>query len=456
MKITTRKYALLFQVEFEAATGLLIRSGRAGEFTDSELETTGDGRLHINGYVWSSLLCRALSRCAAHQSTAKTWGRFDAEGQGVATLWTEPTFIPDAEYLTVVNPGIKVDRHWGTAASGALYTDELGLPLETFKMEARIFCSDNEDVQKNKEAFLAALYVIDQGVETIGGGWSYGFGRLKVKEIKVSSLDLKKPEDRAALWQQPGTGWKTLELPTDNEIHILPEKGWYRLEVEASIADGQLLAIHDNVPGIGTEWPAELPDTFVFSRPVKTGGKFKAIPVITGKAFRQAVLSREIERGLLSKPEGKVCIDSSDPKRHAAVPDPTKKRKCACRRCIWFGDIDGGGIISVGDALVQGAETEIIHRVQLCEHSMQNIQLFNGQYLTEGKFTLNIIIDRARPETCPGELLKEVKAVLDEMEGDRTAPPGWHRLGATTTCTGQLSVESWRLADSAGIKETES
>jgi len=114
-----------------------------------------------------------------------------------------------------------------------------------------------------------------------------------------------------------------------------------------------------------------------------------------------------------------------------------------CKRCIWFGDIDGGGIISVGDAFVKESRTEIIHRIQLCEHSMQNIQLFNGQYLTSGKFTLNIIIDRARKETCPDELFAEVTTILDEMKPDCNPPPGWYRLGATTTCTGQLEVKSY-------------
>lgn len=449
MDITSQKYAVLFHVTFGAVTGLLIRSGRAGEFTDSELETTGDNSLHINGYVWSSLLCRALSRCEKHQERAKTWGRFDAEEAGVSALWTEATFIPRTDYIPVVNPGIRVDREWGTAASGALYSDELGLPLDHITMTARILCESKEEAEKAEKAFLDALYVIDQGVETIGGGWSYGFGRLKVEKVESSTLNLSEKEDRKALWYNDfhdgSITWQTKTLPKDKDVSISRDRGWYRVEVEAAIPDGQMLAIHDKVPGIGIKWPTELPDTFVFTRPVKENKEFKAIPTITGKAFRQAVLSREIERKLRSLPDPEpVCINSSDPKRSASVPDPTKNRKCVCKRCIWFGDSDGGGIISVGDAFVDGVETEIIHRIQLCEHSMQNIQLFNGQYLTGGNFTLNIIIDRARKDTCPDELFAEVSAILDDMKPDGNAPPGWYRLGATTTCTGQLKVNSYK------------
>lgn len=446
MNIQEQRYALRFEVELQAVTGMLLRSGRQGEYTDSTVEKTGDRKLHINGYVWASLLRRALSRCANWHKTAEGWGKYEAQA-GVAPLWTEATFVEEKGYLVAVNHGNGIDRQWGSVAQSALYSDEIAFPQAPMVLRGTVFAPTLNKAEGAREALLDACQVIGQGIETIGGGWSYGFGRLIPLQARTIILDLAEESDRKRLWQ---TGQiEVMETLTRTEIEqrtpaIRQDRGWGRLTVNCCLADGQLLAIHTDVPELGVELGHGLPDSFVFTRPALTGGgSLTATPVITGKAFRQAVLSREIERRLRGD-EG-ACLDTSDAKRIATHPDDSAKRRCLCKRCLWFGDTDAGGIVSVGDALVENYASEIVHRIQLCEHSGQTMQkkLFDGEYLTRGLFAMNILIDHARGEQMASdELQQTVLGLLEEMRPDGNAPPGWHRLGATSTCTGQLSVTS--------------
>ena len=62
MKLTCTKHAVKFSVDIRLKTPLMLRSGKAGVYTDSSIEKTQDGDLHINGYVWASLMRRALKR----------------------------------------------------------------------------------------------------------------------------------------------------------------------------------------------------------------------------------------------------------------------------------------------------------------------------------------------------------------------------------------------------------
>ncbi|MCP4107480.1 MAG: hypothetical protein GY749_18375 [Desulfobacteraceae bacterium] len=132
MKLTEVKKAVKFSVDFRLNTSLLLRSGKAGEFTDSTIEKTGDGRfLHINGYVWASLLRRALGRGKNTEKMARDIGNYEKPRQEVSPLWCEASFadlfrgsIPGnpGKVTLAIRPGIKVNREWGTTAVGALYT----------------------------------------------------------------------------------------------------------------------------------------------------------------------------------------------------------------------------------------------------------------------------------------------------------------------------------------------
>lgn len=124
-----------------------------------------------------------------------------------------------------------------------------------------------------------------------------------------------------------------------------------------------------------------------------------------------------------------------------------KSPDCPCKRCKWFGCTDRGGIVAVLDAEVLGAETENLRRIQLCEHSMQNVNMFLEEYLKKGTFNIEILIDCSRDGSVPEELISEIECVLNEMKADSAAPPGWHRLGASSTCTGQVCVASWQLKE---------
>lgn len=446
MNIQQQRFALRFFVDLQAETGLLIRSGQQGEFTDSTVEKTGDNRLHINGYVWASLVRRALCRCQSWHALAEQWGKYDASA-GVAPLWTEATLVNEQDYLIAVNPGTRIDRQWGSVAQGALYSDELAFPQKPLTMRATIFLATRDKADHAAEALLDGCAVIGQGIENIGGGWSYGFGRLRPLAARHVILDLAQPAARENLWRAEFPEEATVTDQTalaERSPAIRQEKGWSRVTAHCRIADGQLLAIHTKLPELGVTLNHGLPDTFVFTRPMLTGGGgITATPVITGKSFRQAILSQEIERRLRSSGQG-ACLNSSDTKRQAVAPGKNEGRHCLCKRCLWFGDLDGSGILSVGDALVDGARSEIVHRIQVDEHSGQTLQkkLFNGEYLTSGAFTFHILIDHARQQTDAKELRHIVLDLLDDLHGDDNAPAGWYRLGATSTCTGQITVTS--------------
>jgi len=450
-------HALRCYISFRAQTGLLIRSGSEGEFTDSTIECDPNGRMHINGYVWAGLMRRAVERLEGGAAIARSWGKMSEDELRVSPLWTEATFLRKEDFDVVVNPGIRIDREWGVTEDGALYEDELAIPLADIPCRFTIFCSSEEEAGQMKERVADLLWVIGEGIETVGGGWAYGFGRLQPAAVHFAVLDLRTPNGRDALWKTDFKGWQEKvdgDALAVRRPAIAAGKGWRTLLVEAGVADGQLLAIHTKTPPLTEELPIDMPDAFVLHRPrINTGG-METVPVITGKAFRQTVLSREIERRLRSTGE-KACLNSSDEKRQAVIPaEEESNRCCNCKRCLWFGDTRQSGILSVGDAEVVAYKAETLHRIALCEHSLQNINLFSGEYLTRGRFTMKIIIDAARgkdPHLLKAdECADAVYSVLAGMQPGKS-PPGWVRIGATTGCTGQLTIHAIQSATTGGI-----
>jgi len=443
MNVATHHHALLVRMEFTAQSPLMIRSGMEGSFTDSSLERAPDGSLHINGYVWAGLLRRALSRCRKGADYAAAWGDYDAVVNGVAPLWTTPTFIKPDGYLTDINPGVRIDRERETAVDKALYSDEIALVHASIPCCFTLFL-DGGDTTAVRDALADAFWVIGEGIETIGGGWSYGLGRLspaavfryRELSLEASSGDARQTKGAEMLWRfVDADSWDECTVATRGEPAA--GKGWSRITVEAGIPLGQMLAIHSDLPPLDYAGD-DLPDSFVFRRQSLTAsGESEAI--ITGKAFRQAILSQEIERRLRTGDPNDACLDTTRKTRAPRQEREQGRQPCHCRRCLWFGNAGGGGIIAVGDAVVRDARTEIIFRQMLCEHSGQNVQLFNGEYLTRGSFIMEIIVDHARGGQS-AELLEMALNVLLEMMPGADAPQGWSRLGATTACTGQVEV----------------
>lgn len=159
--------------------------------------------------------------------------------------------------------------------------------------------------------------------------------------------------------------------------------------------------------------------------------------------MRQALFSTEIERRLKTR-NIFICYEP-------IKEDLNRKKDCSCPRCRWFGSTDNSGILAVLDAPVQGAETDIIKRISLCEHSGQNINLFAGEYLKKGKFCMEAMIDDSRNQSDGNELLQYIERLLEEMhpqDKDNVKPAfpaGWFRIGATAGCAGQMAVHSWKL-----------
>ena len=289
MNVRNESFALRFSADFSALTPLLLRSGKEGEFSDSSIERAGE-QMHINGYVWASLIRRALARCVSGARYATAWSRYDKNSMRVSPLWTEAAFIDESDFETVINPGNRIDREWGAVIDNALYWDELAIPFAPLRCRGTVFCVSTQDAENAETALKDAFWVISQGIETIGGGWSYGFGRLMLSEMRFAALNLAEASGRTSLYDLTFDGWRKAETADDiTPPAIISGKGWTALDVPAGITDGQLLAIHTPVPPLVETLPVELPDSFVFTRPVTRAGKRYEIPVVTGKAFRQSV-----------------------------------------------------------------------------------------------------------------------------------------------------------------------
>lgn len=444
MDITHSAAALKITVSFRLKTSLLIRSGYEGEFTDSAIEKTPEGKLHINGYVWASLMRRALMRLKGKEQLIERIGKVDAS-EGVSSLWCSSS-VADLK-LTDYRPGIRVDRRWGATAAGALYSDEIVPAGITVPFNSVFFCETAETAQQVAHDFLEALWVIHQGIEGIGGGWSYGLGLLELVSATSEILDIRTPHDRERLWRftdpAPGANVTAEALSRTPEI----DRPWVRYSVEAQVAPYQLFAVHSTtlLSDVYRQYP-DLPDAFVFRCHRFEGETLRHEVVIPGKAIRQALFSVPIERQLRSEGEdicdnpSADCACSRCVEQRAGNRQVKRASNCGCLRCKWFGATDMGGIIAVTDAFVNDPERSILHRIQLCEHSMQNMNLFAMEYLTRGRFSFDIIIDTSKPGKAVSGLQTRIVSILEQMQPEGNAPPGWFRMGATAGCTGQLQV----------------
>lgn len=424
--------------KFILETFLLIKSGEEGDFTDSTIERTSDGKLHINGYVWASLIRRALQRFDDGKEIAKKIGKYEADKNGVSPLWCEASFIEN--YCIDIRPGNRLDRQLGSALPGALFFDEVVSPGILLDFYCNYFFDGKEDEKKIIDTFLKAFSVINSGIENIGGGWSYGHGRIRSKDIFVRVLDLNK--NLESLWNFQGliaevNKQKITELKEE-------EKNWMEIDVKAKILDGQLLAIHSDFPLV-EDWQNykgmdAYPDAFVYKQHYIEGSTKKSNFIITGRAIRQNLFAKNIERILRTKKED-ICENPKN-KCNCSICQKDKNLKvgrnsnCKCKLCDWFGSMSNGGILAITDAFIENADTVILNRVQLCEHTMQNINLFQEEYLTKGDFKFKILIDKKDEE-----LKNYIIQILEDCK--EKGPPGWYRIGSNSTSTGQIKVISY-------------
>jgi hypothetical protein len=430
MKFTETRTVVKAMARFKVATGLMLRSGLTGEFSDSTIERTPDGQLHVNGYVWAGLLRRALSRVAGAESMAQRIGKFGESEKMVSTLWCESTVAQHPH--TSVRTGNRISRRWGAVKPQALFSDEVVAAGHDLTLAFNWFCGKQgvEEKEESPEAvkrkLQQALWVIHQGIETIGGGWSYGYGRLKLTGFSHVFLDMARPEERRQLWRFDEAPDPVSQAVIDEwKPEIRADKSWTRIRLGLQILPGQLLAISTKVPPLDisdtTVHAEKLPDTFVFRGPPRApaDGDLSQPVVITGKAVRQALLAVPLERAL-----GKA------------------------RQDIWFGSTNCRGRVSVADAEVQNPQTIVLHRIQLCEHTMQNNNLFAGEYLCRGAFTTDVLVETGHENGK--ELADRIMELLEEMHPDGNAPPGWHRLGHTATCTGQIETTATPVKETFG------
>ncbi|MCX7858216.1 MAG: hypothetical protein N2513_09635 [Deltaproteobacteria bacterium] len=448
------KKVLKYSAGVRFRTPLLLKSGKDDVFSDSTIEKTYDGKfIHINGYVWASLIRRCLARLKNGLEVAERIGKYNDGKFGVSQMWCEPSFI-SLSYGLHVRYGNAVDRKYGSAKEGALFSDEITPSGLSTTINWNYFVSEQEDEKLIKTLFIDALKVASSGIENVGGGWSYGFGRMEVKEVKLRILDLSNEEDLKHLWRYDDAVFKekseTFEMEKWRDPSIL--KPWISIRSEARIVEGQLLSVANKYPTFNEiESLTDYPDSFVYRGYVVNGdGKVSSKIIIPGRTLRQAIFSVEIERKLRTRNESRVFLCDSLAGSCTCYVCEGKRRGnknntadyCLCSKCNWFGSTDRAGIISVLDAPLEDVETVILNRIQLCEHSVQNINLFSTEYVKKGKFNLEILIDLSEERTDPIRLKEEVLWVLEQMKNEKKSPKGWIRIGASSTATGQLEVLS--------------
>ena len=445
MNLLNARYVLQCAMTFRFRTGLLLLSGEGDDVADDTVETTPDDppQLHINGYVWGSLFRRTLARLMNGVSYAEKIGKYNSL-DGVSPLWCEASIIPLP--LTDIRPGIQIHRAWGSNVTGHLYSQENVPPGLEVPLNFNWFWEGGpKGLEELRKLIEDALWVINQGIENIGGGWSYGFGRLEFVKGFWRELDLNGPEHRAQLYTYEGIDEKGKPLsPSEmvpSEKIALP---WIRYILEGKIPSGQLLAIHSPTPFLDQEINnLELPDSFVFRRHFFTEEGYPVAEIIIpGKAVRQTLLSVEIERELRTKGK-EVCFA-------LAMPNKGDIAACTCHRCRWFGSTNQRGLVAVLDAGVENPITTVIRRVQLCEHSLQNMHLFSGEYLSQGNFKTEILLDCSDDYSLRSGLKDRIDFLLNQMSPGNS-PEGWYRLGATTTSTGQLEVEKYSFEKMGGF-----
>lgn len=408
-----RSNSIDFTLTFNLITPLIIKEESNEEFLDSVISRTPSDRLYINGYQWASLFKRALQRLDNTFNLPTVKEFYSSKGsEGVSPFWfkTSEVPIPFTDYRT----GIKLHRRYLSAETGALYMEEVVPPGYELNCSFKVYLLPEEEARWKDfvDVIEEALWVIDHYIENLGGHWSYGYGRLKLKagnaHFKGESVELKP------------------RVPSS-----IKDK-WKLINVKVAIAPGQLLAIHSEDLPVFNEyiysWTSDLPDYFVFRslyyEPEKK--KFTSRIVIPGKAIRQALFSVPLERKWRTMGKD-VCL----------LQEP--RSSCRCKRCIYFGSSERRGLLAVMDAAVDDAETLLLRRVQLCEHSYQNINLFLEEFMVSGKFSFYIIIDRIDEAE---ELRNLIREQLEELSW-KSSPPNWYRLGGNSTSTGQIKVEEW-------------
>jgi len=416
MNLKDARCALKLRVGLRLASPLLLRSGEEGELADSALQRDGEGRLYVDGYVWAGLLRRALERfCPQRAAAIGKWQRDDP--LGVSPLWCESSHMP--LLATQINAGITIDRELGSARDQALYADELAATGHPLELRLILFAASREAARGWRDDLLKALKLIDIGCEGIGGGWSYGLGLLRVESCQDCLLDLRQADRRSVLWRWDDLDWTSASLPDQP-----PAAGMSWIDVEAGLAPGQLLAIRSSVPPLDLTPFGKLPDSFVFRRPrLQVDGSLVEEPVIPGKAIRQGLLSVALERRWRSRGEP-ICLSTAH------------QNPCDCRRCHWFGNLAAAGCLGVTEAPVENPDPQVLNRIQLCEHSRQNMNLFAGEFLVAGRFRFRILLDERRGGDA-GELIAELTGPLQEMK-EGQCPAGWYRVGGTRGCAGGI------------------
>lgn len=429
MNINSISSSLQFTVSAELATDLAMHSGEWGEYADSEITRTPDGKLFINGYVWAGLIRRALMRLKGTEELVNIIGKNNAEW-GISPLLCECSYA-DIQ-VTDIRPGIRVDEEYGAVTPGGLYNDEVLPKGHLISFYFQYLLKNEEKADEIEEKLKQALWVIHSGIETIGGDGSYGYGKLCIHDISTRVLKFTDSCDRKKFFTFPEKNTQN-NLPWEKEGFVRPElsKGWKRIQVEAEIKPGQMLSISTAIPPLQPQGNTDVspPDSYVLRTPeIKRGFSMPGIRVkdridesitITGKALRQAIFRKEITRWM-NTVKGEAGNVTN-----------------------WFGKSESQGIISISDARVKNDKTCVVHRIQLCEHSMQNNNLFSGEFLTKGTFTFDIMIDTSRGNDH-AILLEKVKTILDELKESDDHPPGWYRVGGTSACTGQFTVNDYK------------
>jgi CRISPR/Cas system CSM-associated protein Csm3 (group 7 of RAMP superfamily) len=416
--------------KFQLLTPLAIKAESDEDYIDYTVEKTFFNKALINGYQWASLFRRSASRVKDLHDIFEFIGNYDTSKRRVSPFWFSDSIL---DFTPDIRPGIKLHRKYLSVVEGALYFEEVIPPGYEINMKLKIYIPDNKEIESILSGLARIVWVIDSGIENIGSHWSYGYGRLEFIEgdYKVTSLNNDSELSRGSIKPEEPSFRKAFNI----------------IKVKASITEGQLFAIHIKEPYYTPdEWIEKkaFPDFFAFRSLRYNKEKNKPEPyfIIPGKALRQGLFSVPIERRLRTEGEDicetpqEYCTCSRCKAERVEKKEKKGDSGCKCLRCMWFGSGEKRSMVAVTDAEVNDANSVLLKRIQLCEHSFQNINLFTEEFLTGGVFKFKMFLDN--PDD---KLLTYVKDCLEEMK--EKAPAGWYRLGSSSTVTGAITIKEY-------------
>lgn len=200
------QYRHIARLVVEADSALAVGTGDSDIFTDAPVARDVNGLPYIPATSIAGVVRHALG---VKDGEENLFGHHDKDGgKGSQVVFTDAVMIGNdgkaidglaaidwqdefysAYQQLPIRQHVRIDRN-GTAENGGKFDNEVVFKGTRFVFELGIYSNENQDVEFNQ--ILAAL-----GNETlrIGGGTRTGYGKLKIVDCQIATLNLTNSDD---------------------------------------------------------------------------------------------------------------------------------------------------------------------------------------------------------------------------------------------------------------------